>query len=71
MTSLLQKAFTEASKLSAAEQDLLASWLLAEISGDGGDEFDQAISQTASKLAPLAEQAIAEFRAGLTEELEP
>lgn len=31
MTHLLQQAFTEASKLPEAEQNLLAEWLLAEL----------------------------------------
>ncbi len=33
MTTLLQQAFTEASKLPAAEQDALASRLLVELQG--------------------------------------
>ena len=38
MTDLLQLAFAEAAKLPTAEQELLATRLLAELSDD--DEFD-------------------------------
>jgi hypothetical protein len=69
MTTLLQQAFAEAAKLPTAEQDLLASRLLAEIAAE--DDFDRAIASTASKLVQLANEAIAEKRAGLTEELDP
>lgn len=69
MTTLLQKAFAEAAKLSAEEQDLLASRLLAELAAE--DEFDRAIARSSDKLAGLAREALAEHRAGLTEELDP
>jgi hypothetical protein len=69
MTKLLEQAFAEASKLSIAEQELLASRLLAEIAAE--DKFDQAIARTSDKLAQLAEEALSEHRAGLTEELDP
>jgi len=68
MTTLLQKAFAEAAKLPTADQDLLASWLLAELSAE--DEFDRLIERTSGKLAGLARQALAEHRAGDTNELE-
>ena len=66
MTNLLQSAFTEAAKLPQAEQDLLASRLLAD-----EDEFDRAIALTSVKLAELAREAISEHRAGHTEKLDP
>ncbi|MHB1425021.1 MAG: hypothetical protein ACYC3I_17750 [Gemmataceae bacterium] len=69
MTTLLQQAFVEAAKLSPAEQDLLASRLLAELADE--DDFDRAIACTADKLARLASEALAEYRAGMTEELDP
>ena len=69
MTKLLEQAFAEAAKLSVAEQELLASRLLAELAAE--DEFDRTIARTSDKLARLAEEAIAEHRAGLTEELDP
>ena len=69
MTSLHAQAFAEASKLPTAEQDLLASRLLAEIAAE--DAFDQAIAASSDKLAVLAQQALAEHRDGLTEEFDP
>jgi hypothetical protein len=66
---LLQQAFAQAGKLPAAEQDLLAARLLAELAAE--DEFDQAIAGSCEKLARLAGEALAEHRAGLTEELDP
>jgi len=69
MTALLQQAFAEAAKLSESEQDLLASWLLAELAAE--DEFDQAIAGSAGRLAGLARDALAENRSGQTQELNP
>jgi hypothetical protein len=69
MTTLLHQAFVEASKLSPAEQDLLASRLLAELAAE--DNFDRAIARSANKLARLATEALAEHHAGITEELDP
>ena len=69
MTALLESAFAEAGKLSPAEQDILASRLLAELREE--DEFDQAIAASTDKLAILAKEALAEHRAGLTQELDP
>jgi hypothetical protein len=69
MTKLLQKAFEEAAKLSPAEQDLIASRVLAELEGD--DEFDQAIARSSKKLAELSNEALKEHRAGLTLPLDP
>lgn len=69
MTTLLQQAFAEAARLPEAEQDLLASWLLAELAAE--DDFDRDIARTSAKLATLAQEALAEHRAGLTEELDP
>jgi hypothetical protein len=67
MTTFLQQAFAEAAKLPEAEQDVLASWLLAELAAD--HEFDRAISHTSGKLADLAREALEEHRSGKTEEM--
>jgi hypothetical protein len=63
MTNLLKRAFDEAGKLSAAEQDLLASRLLAELADE--DDFDRALAESGDKLASLANEALAEHRAGV------
>ena len=69
MTALLRKAFDEASKRSSEEQDLLAARLLTELAAENA--FDQAIAGSAERLGALARQAVAEHRAGQTEELDP
>jgi hypothetical protein len=69
MTALLQKAFDEASKRSREEQDVLAARLLAELAAENA--FDQAIAGSTGKLSQAARQAIAEHRAGRTEEPNP
>ena len=69
MTTLLEQAFAEAAKLPPAAQDVLAARLLAELAAE--DDFDRAISETSSKLASLAREALAEHQVGLTEELDP
>jgi len=69
MTDLLQQAFDEASRLPPAEQELLASRLLAELASE--DDFDRSIQGSAHKLARLAAEALTENRAGLTKELDP
>jgi hypothetical protein len=69
MTTLLQQAFAEAAKLPPAEQDLIASRLLAELGAE--DDFDRAIAASSGKLATLAQEALGEHRAGLTEKLDP
>ena len=69
MTTLLRQAFEKASKLPAAEQELLASRLLAELAAE--DAFDMALENSGAKLAQLAQEALAEHRAGLTQVLDP
>jgi hypothetical protein len=69
MTTLLQQALAEAARLPQAEQDLLASRLLAELAAE--DDFDRAIARSSDKLAALSQDAMAEPRSGQTEELDP
>ena len=69
MTKLLQDAFAKVSELPPAEQDVLASRLLAELAED--DEFDRAIAASSDKLARLAQEALDEYRTGQTQELDP
>ena len=69
MTELLRKAFEEASKLPAQDQDALASVLLDEIEGE--QKWDATLAETQDELAGLADAALAEHRAGKTETLDP
>jgi DNA phosphorothioation-dependent restriction protein DptG len=71
MTKLLEKAFQEAQKLSETEQDALAARLLEELESD--QRWDELFSRPESErlLETLADEALAEFRAGRTTELDP
>ncbi len=53
MTTLLQQAFAEAAKLPEAEQDLLATRVLAELAAE--DNFDRAIARSSDKLVQSCE----------------
>src|SRR5436305_871456 len=65
MTKLLEEAFAEAAKLSAQEQDALAAVILDELASER--RWDQAFADSADLLAQLADQALAEHRAGKTQ----
>ena len=69
MTKLLQKAFDEASKLPDAEQDTLGRILLDELGSER--RWDELFSGSHDLLAELADEALAEHRAGQTEKLDP
>ncbi len=69
MTTLLEQAFAEAAKRSAAEQDILASRLLAELETE--NDFDRAIAGSPEVLTRLAMDALDEHRAGLSQPLDP
>ena len=69
MTKLLERVFAEAGKLPAAEQDVLASRLLAELGEE--DEFDRAIAASADKLAATGQRGTCGTSAGQHEESTP
>ena len=69
MTKLLQKAFDEASKLPVAEQDTLGRILLEELASER--RWEDLFAGSHDLLAELADQALAEHRAGQTEKLDP
>jgi hypothetical protein len=58
MTELLEKAFTEVSKLPKQEQDNFAAWILEEIASEHRWEKNFAKSQ--DLLEKLAEEALNE-----------
>jgi hypothetical protein len=68
MTTLLEKAFEEARKLSANEQDALGALILEEIA----DELRWAkrFAITQDKLAELADEALGDLKAGRATPLE-
>ncbi len=69
MKNVLQKAFDEASKLPDNEQEALGKWLLEEIASDR--RWDELFLSSADKLGELAQEALAEHRAGRTQDLDP
>ena len=68
-TKLLQKAIEEASKLPESEQDALGRVLLDELASER--RWEELFAGSQGLLAELAEQAVAEHRAGRTEKLDP
>ena len=69
MTTRLEQAFTEASKLPPKEQDAFADWVLAEIRSE--KKWDRLFTNSQEVLSKLASEAIAEHRSGQTQELKP
>jgi hypothetical protein len=62
MTELLEKALAEVSKLSAEEQDAIASLILDALEDDR--QWDAAFAASQNKLAKLAEKVREDIRAG-------
>jgi len=69
MTTLLEKAMAEASRLPEEEQDAFAAWILAELESER--RWDDLFSRSQDVLAKMADEARREYRAGLTEPLDP
>lgn len=67
-TQSLEKAFAEAAKLSAREQDALAALLMDEIAAE--KQWDELFAGSQDVLAELAEEALAEHRKGETRRLD-
>ena len=68
MTKLLEKAFDEAAKLSDDEQNALAQVVLAELASER--RWDELFAGSTDVLSELAEEALAEHRAGRTKPLD-
>lgn len=64
LTQLLEKAFHEAAKLPAKEQDALAERILAEIEAE--KRWDELMAGSQDLLEQWAKDALAEHRAGKT-----
>ncbi len=69
MTELLERAFAEAAKLTPAEQDALARRILEEL--DSERRWDESFARSADQLSLLADEALAEHRAGRSQILDP
>ncbi|MFH1742441.1 MAG: hypothetical protein ABIH23_25840 [bacterium] len=64
MTKLLEKAFTEVSKLPEIEQNKVAKWLLDEPASE--NRWEQAFAESEEVLNRLADEALEEHRRGKT-----
>jgi len=68
MTKLLEKVFSQASKLPPPTQDLIAQRMLEEIEAEL--KWDETFAGTGDELSRLADEALADFKAGKTKSLE-
>jgi hypothetical protein len=69
MTDLLKKAFEKASQLPIEDQDRFGAWLLEELGSE--EHWNELFANSQDKLAKMAEEALAEHRAGKTVPLDP
>jgi hypothetical protein len=69
MTELLEQAIARLKTLPANEQDAIAAMILEELEDE--IRWDEAFKRSKDALAFLADEAMAEYRAGKTQELDP
>jgi hypothetical protein len=69
MTELLKQAFDEASRLPASEQDAFGAWMLEELRSEL--RWNDLFVRSQDVLAKMADDALAEHRAGRTLPLDP
>ncbi|MEG4228358.1 hypothetical protein QUA35_18955 [Microcoleus sp. N9_B2] len=69
MTELLERVIAKLKTLPASEQDAIASMILEELQDDL--RWERAFASSPDALAKLAANAMAEYRAGKTQELDP
>ena len=68
MTTLLAKAFDQAKRLSAVEQNALAKWLLDELESDR--KWSEAFAESEDVLEELADEATRSKKQGQTTPLD-
>lgn len=69
MTELLEKAIARLKTLPTDKQDAIATLILEELTGD--ERWDELFARSPDLLAKLAAEAMAEYRTGKTQELDP
>lgn len=69
MGKVLQQALAELTKLPETEQDAVGAWILAELESER--RWDELFARSPDLLAEMADDAIREDEAGLTEPLDP
>lgn len=69
MTELLEQAIARLKTLSTDKQDAIATLILEEIEDER--RWDESFARSPDLLAKLAAEAVVEYRAGKTQELDP
>ncbi|MBF2007160.1 MAG: hypothetical protein IGS49_17255 [Chlorogloeopsis fritschii C42_A2020_084] len=69
MTELLEQAISRLKTLPPTEQDAIAAIILEELEDEV--RWDSAFAKSKDVLANLAGEAMTEYRAGKTQELDP
>jgi hypothetical protein len=69
MTELLEQAIARLKTLPSSEQDAIATMILEELEQER--RWDESFARSPDLLAQLAAEAMAEHRAGKTQELDP
>lgn len=69
MTELLEKAISKLKTLPTNEQDAIATMILDELEDE--HRWDESFARSPDLLARLAAEAMTEYRAGKTQELDP
>lgn len=69
MTELLEVAIAKLKTLPTDKQDAIATLILEELEEDR--RWDESFARSPDLLAKLAAEAMAEYRAGKTQELDP
>ena len=65
MTQLLEKAFSEASRLPDLQQNILARWIIDELLAE--KKWDILFAETEDELSALADEALNEYKQGKTQ----
>ena len=69
MTELLEQAIAQLKTLPIDKQDAIATLILEEIEDER--RWDESFTRSPDLLAKLAAEAMVEYRAGKTQELDP
>ncbi|MGH2412284.1 MAG: hypothetical protein ACRDEA_01015 [Microcystaceae cyanobacterium] len=69
MTELLEQAIAQLKTLPVSEQDAIAAIILEELEDEA--RWDATFAKSQDVLAKLAAEAIAEYRTGKTQALDP
>lgn len=69
MGRLLDRVIAETAKLPEEEQEAFAAFMLAELESER--RWDELFAKSQDLLAHMADEAREEYRAGLTEPLDP